>query len=471
MRLKRYTDAVTVFEHALRDDTYQRRGAVEANLANSYVRAGDYRTAIAHYEAALGSAEPADAYKYYQGVAQAYMQQEQYEHAALAYKHAALDEHNPQPGKALVNLGLAMMAAGKPEAAVEAYRSALSSQGYENKGRVLLNLGVAYHAQGKWREAVRVLEEAQMLHGYGDSALAQRTLADARQRLAIEQQVAAADAALPEVSEPEPDSAPRAEPESAAEEFAGDLGAQASGGTGEPGRTPPSFDSVGEEEEEPQRESAAVPPQGGATAASELSGAAAAVITADPVAPPAFAPGDSAPDSAALDPADLAPDSADPAPAPRSEEVAQFFSRNEREIAAEGRRRARQARSPFAWLKPLLIVVALLSLLGGSTAALYFTGQGIPSPKTTVTRLLEAYNAGRGIQDEWTYAAQGNIEKQMTRVPTSPDYTIKSITPGANRSTVAVSVANDLGATLDFTFVLAREGIGWKVCEITAKSP
>ena len=193
MRLKRYSDATVVYEHALRDDTYSRHSSVEANLANAYVRTGEYDSAIAHYEAALNSGDVKNAYKLYQGTAQAYMQQQKFELAAIAYKHAALDTHNPAPGKSLLNLGLAMMASGNAEGAIEAYQTALGCPEYENKGRALLNMGIAYHSAGKWAEAIKALEDAKMQPNYVASELAQGTLADAKYRLELEGQVARAD--------------------------------------------------------------------------------------------------------------------------------------------------------------------------------------------------------------------------------------------------------------------------------------
>jgi tetratricopeptide (TPR) repeat protein len=418
MRLKRYSDASVVFEHALRDDTYQRHGSVEANLANAYVRTGDYGAAVAHYEAALAAGETEFAYKYYQGIAHAHMQQEQYKQAALAYKHAALDKNNPAPGKSLLNLGLAMMAAGDAPGAVEAYRAAIANPSYENKGRALLNMGVALHAQGKWREAIRALEEAQVLHGYGDSDLAQRTITDAQQRLAIEAQVEAADEAL------------------AAEE------AQQAGGAVAP---------VAEADESVQSFTS-MP----VVADPQPAGDAAAQIQAQAQAQS---------DSPAAGTDSFAPLSEDPAFG-QPQEVDQFFARSEREAAAVGREKARKQRGRFAWLKVTVLIIAICAVLGGGAAALYYTGQGIPSPRTTVIDLMEAYSKGASISPMWAYAAQNDIERQMVAIPISPDYTINKIETGATRSKVSVTVSLETGAKLDFTFALVREGIGWKIKEV-----
>ncbi|MDR1413030.1 MAG: tetratricopeptide repeat protein, partial [Actinomycetes bacterium] len=418
MRLKRYSDAAVVFEHALRDDTYQRRAAVEANLANSYVKTGDYGAAVAHYEAALAALEGEDAdnagknaWKYYQGMGLAFMRREEYKQAALAYKHAALGEHNPAPGKALTNLGMAMMADGQPEAAIEAYRAALVSAGAVDRGRALLNLGVAYHTRGKYREAIRAIEEAQMLHGHSLGVLGERTLADARARLDIEKQVAASDAELENIGVAGED------------EVAG-------GGDGvvvaavNNGAVNDTVVGVAGDEVvalDVEDEAARVASMNGQETGQIVTGAA----------------------------------------------VDEFFERDEREIARTARREAHQTH-PFAWMKPVGIILIIVAVLAGGAYALYATGQGIPSPKTTVTDLLEAYNAGRDIAPMWLADAP-DITRQMVAIPASNDFTIVSVTTGANVSSAEIHITTEEGAKLLFEFHLAREGIGWKVRSVESQ--
>ena len=182
MRLKRYHDAIVVYEQALRDDSYQKRGTVENNLANAYLQNGDLSQAIAHFEAALNESSMYEPYKCYQGLAHAYFEQQAYEQAALAYKNAALDERNPNPGAALVNLGLCMMALNRPKSAAEAYSAALGVEGYNNRGKALANLGMAYYANKDYTRAQRALEEAQVMHHYQLSPAAAEVLAACKQQ-------------------------------------------------------------------------------------------------------------------------------------------------------------------------------------------------------------------------------------------------------------------------------------------------
>ncbi|MCL2526218.1 MAG: tetratricopeptide repeat protein [Coriobacteriia bacterium] len=427
MRLKRYSDATVVFEHALRDDTYKRRGAVEANLANAYVRTGDYDSAIAHYEAALELGDKQEAYRYYQGTAQAYMQQEKFDLAAIAYKHAALDGHNPTPGKSLVNLGLAMMAGGNAKGAIEAYQAALASPDYENKGRALLNLGVAYHSLGMWKETVEALTEAKQDPNYHESELASGTLADAQHRFDMEAAVAESDQELEDLADED-------ELVDPVEAYLAQTAATQAVEAVTPEEEPAGiFDA---EAEDGLSSFADDPAEG---TAAEVSSANA---SSDELYPRREVKVGNA------------------------EDVERFFSLSEKEAAQQGRDQLKKERGRFHWLKWVLIVVLLVAGIGGGGAALYFTGQGYPSPDTTVTRLLESYAAGRSIAEYWTFGSQQDIESKMVVVPIPQSFTIDDVTLGASASSVRASITTESDEIFIFTFQLSREGIGWKVHSI-----
>jgi tetratricopeptide (TPR) repeat protein len=166
MRLRRHSDAVTVYGHALRDETYDKRGAVLANLGAAYLALGELSEACSSYEAALEEPDYATPYKALQGMAATYLERGRVEEAAGAYRRAALDGANPDPGKALVNLGLCFMALDRPQDAVDAYKAALGFDSYQGRGRALANLGQAYHALGAESDAVRSFEKATQLHSH-----------------------------------------------------------------------------------------------------------------------------------------------------------------------------------------------------------------------------------------------------------------------------------------------------------------
>jgi len=172
MRLRRHADAVTVYQHALRDELYEKRGAVLANLASAHVALGDYAEAVMEYREASEEPDYPTPHKALQGMASALVEMGHYEEAAGAYRQAALDSGNPDPGKALNNLGLCFMALGRPGDAIEAYKAALGFDTYAGRGKALANLGIAFAAAGEPKEAVKAFEKATQLHGHSLSQAA-----------------------------------------------------------------------------------------------------------------------------------------------------------------------------------------------------------------------------------------------------------------------------------------------------------
>ena len=166
MRLRRYTDAVTVYGHALRDELYDKRGAVHVNLAMALNSIGEYPEAVKEYEAALDEADYRTPHKALQGMAGALVEMGKHDDAAAAYRQAALDSENPDPGKALNNLGLCFMALGRPRDAIESYKAALGFDEYEGRGRTLANLGIAFYVLKEFEESVKAFEKATQLHSY-----------------------------------------------------------------------------------------------------------------------------------------------------------------------------------------------------------------------------------------------------------------------------------------------------------------
>lgn len=166
IKLKRFEDAVSVYERALRDKEYGDGATVAANLGTAKAALGVYDEAAKAFGLALESPEYDARYKALQGLGGAYYQMGRIEDAAEAYRQAALDSANPDPGKALNNLGLCFMALERPQDAVEAYRAAVDLQGYKGRGRVTANLGMAYVALGMHEKAVASFERARDEFGY-----------------------------------------------------------------------------------------------------------------------------------------------------------------------------------------------------------------------------------------------------------------------------------------------------------------
>lgn len=166
VRLGRLADAVTVYERAVLDETYDRRSAVFANMGAAHGAAGAYEKALAAYTSALADKSYPTPHKALHGRGHALYELERYDEAAQAYRQAAWSDGNPDPGKSFNNLGLSFMAMGRPEEALEAFRAAIGIEDYAAKGKATANLGLAYFTMGFYEEAVREFERSRDTLGH-----------------------------------------------------------------------------------------------------------------------------------------------------------------------------------------------------------------------------------------------------------------------------------------------------------------
>lgn len=166
LKLRRFEDAVAVYERALQDPEYRETGAALTNLGTALVALGRHDQAFDTFRRALDEPRPAQRYRALQGMAGSAFELTRYEEAAEAYRQAALDSANPDPGKALNNLGLTFMALGRAGDAVEAYRAAIDLPAYKGRGRSSANLGMAYTALGMHERAVAAYERAREEFGH-----------------------------------------------------------------------------------------------------------------------------------------------------------------------------------------------------------------------------------------------------------------------------------------------------------------
>ncbi|HET6498832.1 MAG TPA: tetratricopeptide repeat protein, partial [Coriobacteriia bacterium] len=140
--------------------------------------------AVRAYDAALEDPEYLGQHRALRGKAGALYEMGRIEDAAMAYRQAALDGDNPDPGKALNNLGMCFMAMDRPTDAVEAYRAALGFDSYTGRGRALANLGMAYHVIERHGDAVKAFEKATELHSHQLTDVARVAYATSRSHLA-----------------------------------------------------------------------------------------------------------------------------------------------------------------------------------------------------------------------------------------------------------------------------------------------
>jgi tetratricopeptide (TPR) repeat protein len=489
MRLRRYQDAVTVYEHGLGDSLYGCKGAVLANLGAAHFGLGDYAEAARSYERALEEADYTTPYKAYQGMAGALLERGRVEDAAVAYRKAALDPENPDPGKALVNLGLCFMGLGRAGDAIEAYRAALGFDEYDGRGKALANLGQAYVAVCDWAAAVRSFEEATQMHNHKLSPAAVAAYATATARLNAPEEGQTVQGW--DVIEPPAAGAP---PEAVAidatgpseqvghlfdaeEEFDAPLAvggaspeAVAIDATGPSEQVGHLFDA----EEEFDAPLAVGADTGGQPDAGEESEATTADFVPSLEADWTPALPSSVPAAAEAIPPDLA------APAVHADErsstsqsefgdekaVADFFSATEDELKErdrEARRAARHEKGPSAIVSRVAVVLLIVALIAGGLVGAYQWGYGWPTQAQTVAGALSAIQNGTPFDGYWVAAPSKDITKEMAKIPPIKSFAIDSVQQGATTSKAAVTITPKTGAALRYTITLSREGVGWKV--------
>ena len=404
LRLRRHRDAVTVYGHALKDELYDKHGAVRANLASAHNALGEYAEAVEEYQAAIEEPDYTRQYRALQGMASALVEMGKYEDAAVAYRQAALDGDNPDPGKALNNLGLCFMALGRPSDALEAYKAALGFDEYKGKGKALANLGIAFNAMEQHSEAVKAFDKAVQFHGYSLSPQAVEAFNASREALAPEYEKVDgwSTGEMPPVIAPSTDD---------------ELLTMDSGwATGELG----TITGVGEE-----------------------------------------ASLDSAPQTSSepIEETDL--DAED------SKDVESFFAMTDQEMKDRDRdaRRVerdsrRHQRGPWAIVVAVLVVVLLLA---GIFGGLYFAGFGYPTQAMTVTGMLDTRAEGGSVDTYWVAVPSADVEKEMAKLPPVKEYEIDQVQRSPRTSNVTIVVTPENGAPLRYEITLAREGVGWKV--------
>lgn len=410
MRLRRYSDAVTVYGHALRDDLFEKRGAARSNLAAAHVALGEYAEAVAQYQAVLEEPDYTTTYKALQGMAGAMVEMGHYEDAAAAYRQAALDNDNSDPGKALNNLGLCFMAMGRPGDAVEAYKAALGFDTYSGRGKAITNMGIAYYVLGEHGEAIRSFEKATELHAHKLPPQAVKALAASLAALETRREVVEGweTGEMPPVTQVEnPDAAGLdSEPTPETDGWAtGELAALT--GAGAISETPPVDSAI-------------------------LSGVPK---VSDPEQTGGF-------ESAFFTITD------------------EEMKERDRDLRRRERTEKRESRSAWKISLSLLLVIAVL---GGALIAAFFFGLGYPTQGMAVSGMLDAKADLESVESYWVAVPSSDVEKEMAKIPPISEYTIESVDRSPRTSLVVVTVTPESGTPLTYEITLAREGVGWKV--------
>lgn len=476
MKLKRYSDAVTAYREALRDDSYLKQGGVEANLAQAELQLGNLNSALAHYEAALREPDYEHPYRCYMGIGALMMRKEEYTNAAIAYRRAAIDESNPEPGRALVNLGISLMAIDRPKDAIEAYKAALNVDSYRNKGLVLSNLGLAYAAYGEHKSAIMAFEEALELHDYSLSPQAKAQLKASRRDLSEEELYKSADLrtlAADLAGQPTGTFGDVSRKEAAEAELAGEQAAETTFAQEELELTT--------EAEEAQAEAAPAPVEAEVFTeeAEQLVDAEPLVTEVEAAPAPEVRESELAAFATAVASEESLKDLVSEEVEPRApiagvkvgtaEEVEEFFSRSDSEMRKISLEKKRKERNPLKWLKGIGIVIIVLALLAAGVYYALIQGFGYPSAEQVVEANLEAYNSGKPFESYWVEGAQA-IE-QMSLVPIPSAYEVGARESDYLHASLIAEMTPEASEPVQFEFRLERDLISWKIVSVSVYQP
>ena len=408
LKLRRYSDAETAYRRALLDDEYVAKANVHTNLGVALAAEGDYTAAIAEFEKAI-TEEPEGAFKAHQGRGSALLRCGRVKDAAYAFRTAASDLKNPDPGRALVNLGVCFMAMDRPGDAVEAYRAAVNLPSYKGKGKAAANLGQAFVADGRFEDAVRAFRQAEERWGQKLSTAAAEDYRIAREAV---EGATAANPVEPEPVQPVAFAAPEPTPI--------DMPSADANGSDDPDVTgrhaPLTPDPEGDpfEDVRPTRKHA------------ETGGIPVAVET-------------------------------------------DFFDATEAELRSKDRqvRKEKRREGRFA-VKLTLAVLGLLILGTVAAGGFYALGFGYPGQSATLDGLVTAHAVGEDVSPYWVARPRVDIVRAMMALPPTDELTVESLDRSATASTAIVALKLESGTPVRYKVTFAREGVGWKVSDVEA---
>jgi tetratricopeptide (TPR) repeat protein len=149
-----------------------------------------------------------------------------------------------------------------------------------------------------------------------------------------------------------------------------------------------------------------------------------------------------------------------------------FFSVDEKELVRQEkneRRVQRKKRHPF--VKALLIVVVIAIVIGGAGVFAYYRGYGWPTQQSVAEQLFKDATSG-DISPELASGISADAKSSIESVlPSGASAKVEGIDQSMTASKVLVSATLSGGGSQTYTISMVREGIGWKVSNVTVTYP
>ena len=166
------------------------------------------------------------------------------------------------------------------------------------------------------------------------------------------------------------------------------------------------------------------------------------------------------------DPLDPTGESGELMPSP---EDTGFFSVTEEDLMeADKKERKVRRKHRHSGLKVFIVILVLLLAVVGAGVFAYVRGYGWPTQETVAERLFNAKADGVDIAE---YMVEGTsedvIEQTLDVLPTDATIQVNGCDRSMTESTVHLTATLSAGGEMDYTLTMRRDGVGWKVSEVT----
>ena len=408
-------------------------------------QSGDWLGAVTQLAAATTPGEASGEVDHLRG--NAYMKLGQFDAAARAYESALADASYGKRGALSCNRGRALLAAGRAQEAVSALNEAVQDESYATPYKAYMALGSAYERLGDVRSAGMAYRSAAIDEANPAPAAALSALGSCFMRLgrpvdAVEAYRTALDFTTPLESQ---------------NQIWCDLGLAYVAAN----RMSEAVDAFGHATADG---SLVLSPEAQASDDAARK-AVAALAERRPSETDAFLA--AAGYGGTYDPLDPTGASGELMPSP---EDTGFFSVTEEDlVAADKHDRKVRRKHRHTGLKVFIFILVLLLLVAGAAGFGYYKGYGWPTQESVAESLFEAKASGQELDSLVAAGTSESVIEEMSDVMPTGDttVTVKGVDRSMTESTVYLTATLAEGGEQDYTVELVRDGISWKVTNVT----
>ncbi len=406
---------------------------------------GDWLRALTLLDDAKDSGEAVGEIDHLRG--NAYMKLGQFDLAAAAYEGALSDPAYGKRGALQCNLGRALLAAGRAQEAVGALTAAVSDSGYATPYKAYLALGNAYEQVGDVRNAGIAYRSAAIDESNPAPAVALTSLGGCFMRLnravdAVEAYRTALDFTNPLEDQNKIwcDLALAYVAANRMSEAVDAFGHATADGTYTLSpEAQASYDAA-------RRAVASI----GSRKPSETDAFLAAAGYAS-----------------SYDPLDPTGASGELMPSP---EDTGFFSVSEEDLVRQDKiERKVRRKHRHTGLKIFIVILVLLALLVGGGVFAYVKGYGWPTQQSVAEQLFDAKTQGTDISGLFADGiSESQLQEYSDMILSGASVEVTGIDRSMTESTVTLTATLGSGLDQDYTLMMVRDGLGWKISDVEA---